>query len=248
MLGAGDGRARRGPVEVWLVACGSVFVQNGGFGGVAWNIATFAAVAAFTDWFWGAPLTLACSSRGILLPEQIDKLWVQASHNTGPRNFAGSSGATCFLGATLAAALLLRGGADENAGDTGARAATTKAGRGQAVRTNHLLALGVPALGLVMWFAQDNGHGRVAGYGFALGALAWAASGPHQRGRPSRPHHWLCHAAPTAVLTIARALCPPTGRFQTAAIKFHTGPPVHRSTGPPVHRSTGPPVLLSVRP
>lgn len=160
----------------WWRVVTSVFVQNGGFGGVAWNIATLAAVAALADWFWGAPLTLALFTAGILLPEQIDKLWGQTSHSTDPRNFAGSSGATYFLGATLAAALLLRGGADENAGDTGAKADEDEgAGRDRAVRTNRLLALGVPVLGLAMWFAQDNGHGLVAGYGFALGALAWAA-------------------------------------------------------------------------
>ncbi|MGV9776968.1 hypothetical protein [Streptosporangium sp. NPDC003464] len=36
-----------------------------------------------------------------------------------------------------------------------------------------LLAIGVPALGLVMWFAQSNGHGLVAVYGFVAGLLAW---------------------------------------------------------------------------
>ncbi|GAA3848175.1 hypothetical protein GCM10022403_094820 [Streptomyces coacervatus] len=148
----------------WWRVVTSVFMQNGGFGGAAWNIATLAAVAAFADWFWGAPLTLGLFAAGILLPEQIDKLWGQTSHSTDPRNFAGSSGATYFLGATLAAALLLRGGADDEG-----------TSRGKAVRKNRLLALGVPVLGLAMWFAQENGHGLVSCYGFALGALAWAA-------------------------------------------------------------------------
>ncbi|MFF8727492.1 hypothetical protein ACF073_13505 [Streptomyces sp. NPDC015171] len=156
----------------WRVVT-SVFMQNGGFGGAAWNIATLAAVAAFADWFWGAPLTLALFAAGILLPEQIDKLWGQTSHSTDPRNFAGSSGATYFLGATLAAALLLRGGA---AGREAEQSSDGQgAGRGRAVRDNRLLALGVPVLGLAMWFAQENGHGLVSCYGFALGAVAWAA-------------------------------------------------------------------------
>ncbi|MFF1902741.1 hypothetical protein [Kitasatospora sp. NPDC058218] len=187
----------------WWRVVTSVFMQNGGFGGAAWNIATLAAVAAFADWFWGAPLTLGLFAAGILLPEQIDKLWGQTSHSTDPRNFAGSSGATYFLGATLAAALLLHGGAaqrfDETAGQDTGPAVGQPAGqdtdrgtghstghgtgqrsadegeRGKAVRKNRLLALGVPVLGLAMWFAQENGHGLVSAYGFVLGALTWAA-------------------------------------------------------------------------
>ncbi|MEU3315412.1 hypothetical protein ABZ743_22415 [Streptomyces sp. NPDC006662] len=164
----------------WWRVVTSVFMQNGGIGGAAWNIATLAAVAAFADWFWGAPLTLALFAAGILLPEQVDRLWGQTAHSTDPRNFAGSSGATYFLGATLAAALLLRGGADESSG----KAAGQSAGQGfddedvsrrKAVRKNRLLALGVPVLGLAMWFAQENGHGLVSCYGFILGALAWVA-------------------------------------------------------------------------
>ncbi|MEV0536139.1 hypothetical protein [Kitasatospora sp. NPDC050463] len=151
----------------WWRVVTSVFMQNGGFGGSAWNIATLAAVAAFADWFWGAPLTLGLFAAGILLPEQIDKLWGQTSHSTDPRNFAGSSGATYFLGATLAAALLLHGSAAQRFDDEGARS--------KAVRKNRLLALGVPVLGLAMWFAQENGHGLVSAYGFVLGALTWAA-------------------------------------------------------------------------
>ncbi|MCX4884598.1 hypothetical protein [Streptomyces sp. NBC_00847] len=164
----------------WWRVVTSVFMQNGGFGGAAWNIATLAAVAAFADWFWGAPLTLGLFAAGILLPEQIDKLWGQTSHSTDPRNFAGSSGATYFLGATLAVALLLRGGADENSRRAAGQSADEGsddqgADHGKAVRKNRLLALGVPVLGLAMWFAQENGHGLVSCYGFALGALAWAA-------------------------------------------------------------------------
>ncbi|BFV61024.1 hypothetical protein KCMC57_up61280 [Kitasatospora sp. CMC57] len=149
----------------WWRVVTSVFMQNGGFGGAAWNIATLAAVAAFADWFWGAPLTLGLFAAGILLPEQIDKLWGQTSHSTDPRNFAGSSGTTYFLGATLAATLLLHGASDRAAGHGGAKA----------VRKIRLLALGVPVLGLAMWIAQENGHGLVSVYGFVLGALAWAA-------------------------------------------------------------------------
>lgn len=102
-------------LRLHVMCCGitSVFMQNGGFGGAAWNIATLAAVAGFAEWFWGEPLTLCLFAAGILLPERVDALWGETSRSTDPRIFAGSSGATYFLGATLAAALLLRGGADE---------------------------------------------------------------------------------------------------------------------------------------
>ncbi|WP_187363826.1 hypothetical protein [Streptomyces piniterrae] len=138
----------------WWRVFTSVFMQNGGVAGAAWNIATLAFVAALAQWLWGGPLTALLFVAGILLPEQIDALFgLGGGPSTDPRNFAGSSGATYFLGATLAAFLLTR----------------TRARKEQA------LAAGVPALGLLMWFAQDNGHGLVAVYGFVLGTLIWAA-------------------------------------------------------------------------
>ncbi|MGD3109609.1 hypothetical protein [Streptomyces sp. YGL11-2] len=145
----------------WWRVFTSVFMQNGGVAGAAWNIATLAAVAALAQWLWGGPLTAAFFLAGILLPERLDTLLgLGDGPSTDPRNFAGSSGATYFLGATLALALL---------GHT----RTTK---------ERILSLSVPALGLVMWILQENGHGLVAVYGFALGALAWAV-----RRRVSRP-------------------------------------------------------------
>lgn len=164
----------------WWRVVTSAFMQNGGFGGAAWNIATLAAVAGFAEWLWGAPLTLCLFAAGILLPERIDALWGQTSHSTDPRNFAGSSGATYFLGATLAAALLLHGGAGQapdkdsrGVAFDGAEASADESSPSNAVRKNRLLALAVPVLGLAMWFTQENGHGLVACYGFVLGALAW---------------------------------------------------------------------------
>ncbi|WP_030244843.1 hypothetical protein [Streptomyces sp. NRRL S-350] len=134
----------------WWRVVTSVFMQNGGLFGGAWNIATLVIVAALAEWFWGAPLMLGLFAAGILLPEHIDSLFGEADRTTvDPRNFAGSSGATYFLAATLAAALLLRGGDAKE----------------------RLLALAVPAAGLAMWFAQSNGHGLVSVYGFVLGAL-----------------------------------------------------------------------------
>lgn len=152
----------------WWRVVTSVFMQNGGLFGGAWNIATLAVIAALADWFWGAPLTLGLFLAGILLPEHIDGLvGAGGHHSTDPRNFAGSSGATYFLGATLASALLVR---------------VIRTARGEARGKEALLAAGVPVLGLAMWFAQSNGHGLVSVYGFLLGALTCLLA----RGRRSR--------------------------------------------------------------
>ncbi|MFF8374397.1 hypothetical protein ACF05W_37155 [Streptomyces lydicus] len=138
----------------WWRVFTSVFMQNGGVAGALWNIATLAFVGALAQWLWGGPLTALLFVAGILLPEHIDALLgLGGGPSTDPRNFAGSSGATYFLGATLALALLMR----------------TRERKQQA------LAVGVPVLGLLMWLVQENGHGMVAVYGFALGTLAWAA-------------------------------------------------------------------------
>ncbi|MFE6844527.1 hypothetical protein [Streptomyces sp. NPDC057686] len=151
----------------WWRGLTSVFMQNGGLFGGAWNIATLAAVAALADWFWGTPLTLGLFLAGILLPEHIDALFgAGGHHSTDPRNFAGSSGATYFLGATLAAALLLRA------------IRGLRTGGDEMQRKEALLAAGVPVLGLVMWITQSNGHGLVSVYGFLLGALACLLARP----------------------------------------------------------------------
>ncbi|WP_410631121.1 hypothetical protein [Amycolatopsis sp. cmx-4-83] len=136
----------------WWRVLTSVFMQNGGVGGAAWNIATLALIAALAEWFWGRPLTLILFLAGILLPQHIDALLGLAAGPVDPRNFAGSSGATYFLGATLAAPLLVR----------------------TRVAKERLTAAAVVVLGLALWFLQDNGHGLVSGYGFAVGALTWA--------------------------------------------------------------------------
>ncbi|MFI9649154.1 hypothetical protein ACIHAA_22985 [Streptomyces sp. NPDC052040] len=136
----------------WWREFTSVFMQNGGLFGALWNLVTLAAVAALAQWYWGGPLTLGFFLAGILLPSRIDTLLgLGDGPSTDPRNFAGSSGATYFLGATLALALLTR----------------TRLPKERA------LALAVPALGLTMWLTQSNGHGLVSAYGFTLGAAAW---------------------------------------------------------------------------
>ncbi|MEV4117017.1 hypothetical protein [Nonomuraea sp. NPDC049695] len=137
----------------WWRVFTSVFMQNGGASGAVWNIATLAVVAALAQWFWGGRLTAVLFLAGVVLPEHLDALLGLGGPSTDPRDFAGSSGATYFLGASLALALLTR----------------------TRIRKEQVLAAGVPVLGLVMWFLQENGHGLVAVYGFALAILVWAA-------------------------------------------------------------------------
>ncbi|GAA3085433.1 hypothetical protein GCM10020000_84890 [Streptomyces olivoverticillatus] len=129
----------------WWRVVTSVFMQNGGFFGGAWNIVTLAVIAALAQWFWRGPLMLALFAGGILLPQQVDALFGETARSTDPRNFAGSSGATYFLAATLAAGLLL----------------TSTQAKGR------LLALGVPAgpglrcgwlrtMGTALWPVTDS--------------------------------------------------------------------------------------------
>jgi len=142
----------------WWRPLTSVFIQSPGLMGRLWNLVTIAIIGAFAEWFWGSRLTAAVFLAGALLPHYIGVLLL-GSHNeasTNPRNFCGSSGATYFLGAALTGALLL--------------AATSTPQR--------LLALAVPALGLLTWFLQDNAHGLVSAEGWVLGLLIFAALRP----------------------------------------------------------------------
>ncbi|WP_354637134.1 hypothetical protein [Kitasatospora camelliae] len=149
----------------WWREFTSVFMQNGGLFGDLWNLATLAAVAALAQWYWGGVLTLAFFLAGIVLPGRIDTvLGLGDGPSTDPRNFAGSSGATYLLGATLALALLTR----------------------TRLPKEIVLAAGVPVLGLAVWLAQDNGHGLVSVYGFALGAAAWAVRRRRVRPAPAQ--------------------------------------------------------------
>ncbi|MET9072650.1 hypothetical protein ABZX95_10770 [Streptomyces sp. NPDC004232] len=131
----------------WWRGVTSVFMQNGGVFGAVWNIVTLAVIAALAQWFWGAPLMLVLLAAGILLPEHVDALFGEPARSADPRGFAGSSGATYFLAATLAAGLALT-------------ASTPK---------RRVPAVCAPAAGLAMWLAQENGHGLVTCCGFALG-------------------------------------------------------------------------------
>lgn len=120
----------------WWREFTSVFMQNGGLFGGLWNLLTLAAVAALAQWYWGGPLALAFFLAGILLPGRLDALLgIGGGAGTDPRNFAGSSGATYFLGATLALAFLAPP---------------------PVCPRRSPWAAGAPSLGLAMWLAQDK--------------------------------------------------------------------------------------------
>jgi hypothetical protein len=148
----------------WYRVVTSVFMQNGGVAGAAWNIVTLAVIAALAQWFWGTPLMFGLFAAGILLPSHIDQLFGASGRSTDPRNFAGSSGATYFLAATLAGALLLKASARA---DRDVRALA--------------LAAAAPVAGTAMWFAQSNGHGLVTVYGFFVGILVGIVPRPAAR-------------------------------------------------------------------
>lgn len=147
----------------WWRPLTAVFLQSG-ISGTSWNLMTLAVMAALAEWFWGRWLMVALFIAGALLPEHLDALVGAVGHSTDPRNFIGSSGATYFLSATLAGALLLRG--PHPALPNGPKVVD----RRQALA----LSLAVPAAGLLMWFAQANGHGLVSVEGFIFGAALWA--------------------------------------------------------------------------
>jgi hypothetical protein len=139
----------------WWRVFTSMFMQNGGLIGTAYNLLTLAVIVALAEWFWRGPLMLVLFVAGDILPHYLDLLiGIGASPSTDPRNFAGSSGVTYFLGATLVGAALLAG--------LGRRAV--------------LVAVTVPAMGLALWFAQENGHGLVAVYGVVIGAVVFLAT------------------------------------------------------------------------
>jgi hypothetical protein len=137
----------------WWRPLTSVLMQNGGVLGDLWNVITLAIVAALAEWYWGRLTAAALFLAGALMPAVMDVILGSGEGSTDPRNWAGSSGATYFLGATLAGALLIRAGSGKD----------------------RLLAVAAPVTGLAAWFAQDNAHGLVVAYGAALGLLICAA-------------------------------------------------------------------------
>jgi hypothetical protein len=147
----------------WWRPFTSVLMQNGGFVGDLWNVVTLAIVAALAEWHWGRLTAAALFLTGALVPHWIGMIFGSGVGSTDPRNWAGSSGATYFLGATLAGALLIRAGFIKD----------------------RLLTLATPALGLAAWLLQDNAHGLVVVYGFTLGVLVAAAVALRPAPRPS---------------------------------------------------------------
>ncbi|GMA23774.1 hypothetical protein GCM10025864_15330 [Luteimicrobium album] len=132
----------------WWRPLTAVFLQNGGVAGATWNLVTLVLVAAAACLWWGDVVTVLLFVAGALLPGLVGGVGAAAA--TDPRNFAGSSGATYFLAATLAAAVVLHGTAP--------------------LRERVLAAL-VPILGLIALVVVDDAHGLVTAEGFVVGLV-----------------------------------------------------------------------------
>jgi hypothetical protein len=161
----------------WWRPVTSVFLQNGGPVGDLWNVVALAVVAALAEWHWGRLAAAGLFVAGALVPYSIGMALGTGHGNTDPRNWVGSSGATYFLAATLAGALLVR-----------------------ALRCRRwrdaLPAAAVAVVGAAAWLLQGNGHGLVAAEGFVLGAVLAVAryerggresGGGTPEGAPPRP-------------------------------------------------------------
>lgn len=136
----------------WWRPITATFLQNGGVLGDAWNLVTAALVLLFAEAHWGRLRTAVLFVLAILVPHWFDLVVSGGAGSSDARNWAGSSGTIYFLGAALAASLLVAGGAWRP----------------------RLMALAIPAIGLASWFLQDNAHGLVSAEGFVFGLLVAA--------------------------------------------------------------------------
>ncbi|AEV84469.1 hypothetical protein ACWT_3446 [Actinoplanes sp. SE50] len=136
----------------WWRPLTSVLMQNGGFTGDLWNVLTIAGIAAYAEWYWGRLAAAGLFLAAALIPHWLDVFVGDAQVSNEPRNWAGSSGVTYLVAATLAGALAIR-----------------------ALRTRRvkdgLLAVAAPLVGLATWFVQDNAHGLMIVEGFVAGAV-----------------------------------------------------------------------------
>jgi hypothetical protein len=151
----------------WWRPITATFMQNGGVLGDTWNLITAAIVLTLAEAHWGRLRAFVLFVLAILVPHWIDLLLGGGAVSHQTRNWAGSSGTTYFLGATLAAGLLL---------------ATVEL-------RPRLLALAIPVAGLASWLLQDNAHGLLTAEGFAFGLLVAAIlkllpARPNRRARP----------------------------------------------------------------
>jgi hypothetical protein len=126
------------------------FVQDGGVLGGLWNVITAFAVLTLAEWAWGPVTAALIWLAGAWAP--LGDLAALAGYHVSQSDVsaysAGSSGATYFTAATLCAALLV-----------------LRSGRARWAN------LAVPALGLVMWLATNDGHGVLMVEGFLAGLL-----------------------------------------------------------------------------
>jgi len=122
----------------------ATFLQNGTAAGVAFNLVTLTAFAALAEWAWGAITAAVLFAAGIVVPVVVGAL-LAVGPSDDPRSWMGSSGATLFLGGTLAGALLVRG--------------------------PRRMATGALVVAVAAWFLLGDAHGLVACYGTLLGVL-----------------------------------------------------------------------------
>lgn len=125
------------------------FVQDG-VAGAIFNVVTASIVVALAAWVWGEWTAAAIWLVGAWAP--VGDLAHLAGYHVATDNTvaysAGSSGATYFTAGTLCAAMLV-----------------WASGR------RRWLGLIAPAVGLVLWFGLDDGHGVVTTEGFVLGLV-----------------------------------------------------------------------------
>jgi hypothetical protein len=143
----------------WWRHATAVFLQDGGWGGVVFNLLTLAAVAALAQWHWGWRVALGLVVAGGAVPVLVGTLAGAGADD--PRDWAGSSGLTFFLAGSLAGAALV-------VGPAGARG----------------LGVLTAAGGLGAWGWLADAHGLVAVEGLVLG-VAVAGALALRRGAPA---------------------------------------------------------------
>ncbi|MFG1924482.1 hypothetical protein [Cryptosporangium sp. NPDC048952] len=148
----------------WWRPITATFLQNGGFLGDTFNLVTALIVLTLAEAHWGRLRATVLFVLAILVPHWIDLLAGGGAVSHQARNWVGSSGTMYFLGATLAAGLVLA----------------------RVELRVRLLALALPAAGLASWFLQDNAHGLVTAEGFAFGLLVAVALQVFRGGRALR--------------------------------------------------------------
>jgi membrane associated rhomboid family serine protease len=133
----------------WWRPFTSAFVQEG-VAGAIFNIVTAAVVVALAEWLWGRSAAALIWFAGAWAPigDLAHLVGYRVSAVDVTAYGAGSSGATYFTAGTLCAALLLRG-----------------------LGRDRLLALIGPAIAVLMWVLNNDGHAVMFLAGATLGLV-----------------------------------------------------------------------------